>query len=73
MTQWEYRVLVFKSGWGAQLKEQHEETLNALGQEGWELAGMAAEGAAMSLVFKRPIAEERLSRRRERDWPSWER
>ncbi|MDH7489382.1 MAG: DUF4177 domain-containing protein [Anaerolineae bacterium] len=72
MTKWEYRVLVIKIGWGAQLKEQHEETLNALGQEGWELTGMAAEGAAMSLVFKRPIGEERPSQRKERVWPSWQ-
>ncbi len=77
MIRWEYRVLVVKSAWGAQLKEQHEEMLNALGREGWELTGMAAESTAMSLVFKRPIGEERLSRRKERDkereWPSWER
>lgn len=73
MTRWEYRVLVIKSGWGAQLKAKHEEALNALGQEGWELAGMAAEGTAMSLVFKRPIADEKPARRQERGWPSWER
>jgi hypothetical protein len=72
MTKWEYRVLVFKSGWGAQLKEKNEEDLNALGQEGWELVGMAAEGAAMSLVFKRAIGEHVPPRhRKEGEWPSW--
>ncbi len=73
MTQWEYRVLVIKSGWGARLKEEHEEVLNALGHEGWELAGMAAESTAMSMVFKRPVAEHKPSRRSEEGWPSWER
>ena len=73
MTKWEYRVVVFKSGWGAQLKEEHEEKLNALGQEGWELVGMAAEGAAMSLVFKRPIGEgDPSARRHPEGWPSWQ-
>ena len=72
MTKWEYRVLVFKSGWGAQLKEAHEQDLNALGQEGWELVGMAAEGSAMSLVFKRPIGESKPPRHRVAgEWPSW--
>lgn len=71
MTKWEYRVLVFKSGWGAQLKEKNEEDLNALGQEGWELVGMAAEGAAMSLVFKRAIDENVPHHRREGEWRSW--
>ncbi len=71
MVKWEYRVLVIKSGWGARLKERHEEDLNALGQEGWELAGMAAEGAVMSMVFKRPIPQGRASRQRGGDWPAW--
>jgi hypothetical protein len=72
MTKWEYRVLVFKSGWSAQLKEKHEEDLNTLGQEGWELVGMAAEGAAISLAFKRPIGERKPPRHRaDGEWPSW--
>jgi len=72
MTKWEYRVVVFKSGWGAQLKEEHEEKLNALGQEGWELVGMAAEGAAMSLAFKRPIGGDHAAHRQAEGWPSWQ-
>ncbi|MBC7259311.1 MAG: DUF4177 domain-containing protein [Chloroflexi bacterium] len=71
MTKWEYRVLVFKSGWGARLKEEHEEVLNALGQEGWELAGRAAESTVMSLVFKRPVGKHKPSRHVEQGWPSW--
>jgi len=72
MMKWEYRVLVVKSGWGAQLKQSHEEELNALGREGWELTGIAAEGAAMSMVFKRPISEGKPPRhRKEGEWPSW--
>lgn len=71
MTKWEYRVVTFKSGWGAQLKEEHEEKLNALGQEGWELVGMAAEGAAMSLAFKRPIGGATSSRKHAEGWGSW--
>jgi hypothetical protein len=72
MTKWEYRVLVIKSGWDAQLKEKHEDEFNALGQEGWELTGIAAEGAAMSMVFKRPIAEGKPPRHRvEGGWSAW--
>jgi hypothetical protein len=70
MTQWEYRIVVYKSMFGARLKRQHEDELNALGREGWELVGMAAESSAMSMVFKRPVSEKR-GRRRTEGWQGW--
>jgi hypothetical protein len=71
MTKWEYLIETYKHWSGARLKKEHEEDLDALGLEGWELVGMAAESTVLTLVFKRPILEKEASRRRERRWPDW--
>lgn len=71
MEQWEYKIVAYTHWSGAKLKPEHEEELNALGEEGWELVGMSAVSTTMTLVFKRPIEAKRSTRRRREDWPSW--
>lgn len=49
-TVWEYKLLVADSGDGAEA----ERKLNALGAEGWELAGVAVHRDSVRFWFKRP-------------------
>ncbi len=71
MTKWEYRIATYKSWSGPHLKKEHEEELNALGWDGWELVSMAAGSNVLTLVFKRPIEEKAVSRKRAQGWPDW--
>jgi len=49
-SRWEYRELVRDAGTGAL---PNEADLNALGAEGWELAGIAPQGGKVHFYFKR--------------------
>jgi len=71
MTRWEYRVSIYKNWAGARLKTEHEEDLNTLGWDGWELVGMAAASTVLTMVFKRPVEEKRAARKQAHGWPDW--
>jgi hypothetical protein len=68
--QWEYRVVSF-GGWRGFKAEVAEQTLNELGQEGWEVVGTAQEpgGVRLVVVAKRPLTQ---GERRRRSYPGVE-
>ena len=69
-TQWEYHV-VSLGGWRGFKPEAFEAALNALGQEGWEVIGVAQEpgGVRLVAVAKRPLTQ---AERRRRSYPGAE-
>lgn len=71
MDRWEYKVLNFGGVLKTVKAEEIQETLNALGQEGWEaVAGFAADSSAHALVIlKRPIGGS--ARKTGDTWGRW--
>lgn len=61
---WEYRVLTIGSIFGAK-DEAIEETLNAWGEEGWEVTHVYTPGNSgkVTIVAKRPLTRETIRRR----------
>lgn len=50
---WQYKVVDLKPGFLGIKREQVEETLAALGQQGWELVTAIQSGLALRLYLKK--------------------
>jgi hypothetical protein len=58
MQKWEYRVVAkHKESVASQTEEarKHEEAINALGDEGWELVSALELKQGWRFIFKRPV------------------
>jgi hypothetical protein len=68
---WEYRVQTFGSAWRGPKDEELEESLNAWGEEGWEVTAMTSRQGnnKVTVVARRPLTE---SVRRRRTLPGME-
>ncbi len=68
VTQWEYRVVSFGGALRGAKDEMMEAELNALGEEGWEVVGVAnREGTyRIIMIAKRPLT---AASRRRRSYP----
>jgi len=62
-TQWEYKVTTFGSSWGLTKDEPIEDSLNELGEEGWEIVAAVALYGKMRVIAKRPLIQQSRRRR----------
>ena len=55
MTQWEYKIVEIQGSWDSEVKES-EETLNSLGQQGWDAVAMFGDETFTEwrVLMKRP-------------------